>query len=123
MRKLLLSAAALLAAMSVNAQVFQMDGEAHGLTSDLSNVEAGHAWGSIEGAVDISNAFETQHKLVDNKIDDFTKVVIDGNEIITKGGVQGNDNPKDADGGNSAATFKEAVSGAAIRVCRIEWQC
>ena len=116
MRKLLLSAAALLAAMSVNAQVFQMDGEAHGLTSDLSNVEAGHAWGSIEGAVDISNAFETQHKLVDNKIDDFTKVVIDGNEIITKGGVQGNDNPKDADGGNSAATFKEAVSGAVIQL-------
>jgi len=116
MRKFLLSAAAFVAAMSVNAQVFQLDGEAHGLTSDLSPVEAGHVWGSIEGAVDISNAFETQHKLVDCKLDDFTKVVIDGNEILTKGGVQGNDNPKDADGGNSAASFKEAVSGAVIQL-------
>ena len=116
MRKFLLSAAAFVAAMSVNAQVFQLDGEAHGLTSDLSPVEAGHVWGSIEGAVDISNAFETQHKLVDCKLDDFTKVLIDGNEILTKGGVQGNANPKDADGGNSAATFKEAVGGAVIQL-------
>ena len=116
MKKFLLSAAALAVAMCANAQVFQMDGEAHGLTSDLSSVEAGHVWGSIEGAVDISNAFTTDHKLVDNKIDDFTKVIIDGNEILTKGGVQGNDNPKDEDGSNSAVSFKPAVGGAVIQL-------
>jgi len=116
MKKFLLSAAALVAAMSVNAQVFQMDAEAHGLTSDLSTVAAGYAWGSIEGAVDISNAFETDHKMVDCKMDDFTKVIIDGNEILTKGGVQGNDNPKDADGSNPAVTFIPAVSGAVIQL-------
>ena len=67
MKKILLSAMAFVAAMSANAQVFQMDGEAQGLTSDLSDVEAGKAWGSIDGALDISNAFATQHKVVDCK--------------------------------------------------------
>ena len=116
MKKILLSAVALVAAMSANAQVFQMDGESHGLTSDLSGVEAGYAWGSIDGAVDISNAFETQHKVVDCKNNNYTKVVIDGNEILTKGGVQGNDNPKDADGGNPALTLLPAVGGAVIQL-------
>jgi len=116
MKKFLLSAAALVVAMSANAQVFQLDGEAHGLTSDLSSVEAGHAWGSIEGAVDITNAFTTDHKLVDCKLDDFNKVVIDGNEILTKGGVQGNDNPKDGDGNNPATSFIPAVGGAVIQL-------
>jgi len=116
MKKFLLSAAAFIVAMSANAQVFQLDGEAHGLTSDLSSVEAGHVWGSIEGALDITNAFTTDHKLVDCKLDDFTKVIIDGNEILTKGGVQGNDNPKDADGSNPAVTFVPAVSGAVIQL-------
>ena len=116
MRKFLLSAAALVAAMSANAQVFQMVGGAHGLTSEVSPVAAGYAWGSIEGAIDISNAFDTDHKVVDCKNDDYNKVIIDGNEILTKGGVQGNDNPKDADGGNSAATFNQAVGGAVIQI-------
>ena len=116
MKKILLSAVALVAAMSANAQVFQMDGESHGLTSDLSGVEAGYAWGSIDGAIDISNAFETQHKVVDCKNNSYTKVVIDGNEILTKGGVQGNDNPKDADGGNPALTLLPAVGGAVVQI-------
>ena len=116
MKKILLSAVALVAAMSANAQVFQMDGESHGMTSDLSGVEAGYAWGSIDGAVDISNAFETQHKVVDCKNNSYTKVVIDGNEILTKGGVQGNDNPKDADGGNPALTLLPAVGGAVVQI-------
>jgi len=116
MKKFLLSAAALAVAMCANAQVFQMDGEAHGLTSDASNVPAGYAWGSIEGALDITNAFETGHKVADCKIDDFTKVLIDGNEILTKGGIQGSDNPKDADGGNPAVTFQPAVQGAVIQL-------
>jgi hypothetical protein len=116
MRKILLSAAALVVAMSANAQVFQMDGEAHGLTSETSNVAAGYAWGSIEGTIDISNAFETSHKVVDCKNNDFTKVIIDGNEILTKGGVQGSDNPKDADGSNPAVSFNQATSGAVIQI-------
>ena len=116
MKKILLSAMALVAAMSVNAQVFQVNGSEQGLTSDLAPVEAGKAWGSIEGAIDISNPFATDHKVVDCKNDDFTKVVIDGNEILTKDGVQGNDNPKDADGTGVGASLKEPVSGAVIEI-------
>lgn len=116
MKKILLSAVALVAAMSMNAQVFQMNGEAQGLSSDLSDVAAGKSWGAIDGAVDISNAFATQHKVVDCKNNDYIKVLIDGKEIVTTGGVQGNDNPKDADGGNPALTLKPAVSGAVIQL-------
>lgn len=114
MKKILLSAVALVAAMSVNAQVFQMDGEAQGLTSDLSNVDANKAWGAIDGALDIYNAFDTQHKIVDCKNNDYIKVLIDGNEILTKGGIQGNDNPKDADGTGVGISLKEPAGGAVI---------
>jgi hypothetical protein len=116
MKKFLLSAMALVAAMSVNAQVFKVSAEANGIGSDAVDVAAGKAWGSIEGVIDISNPFATQHKAVDCKNNDFNKVVIDGNEIETKDGVQGQDNPKDADGGNSAVTFKEATGGAVIQI-------
>ncbi len=116
MKKILLSALALVAAMSVNAQVFKVSAEANGIGSDAVDVEAGKAWGSIEGAIEVSNPFATQHKAVDCKNNDFNKVVIDGNEIETKDGVQGQDNPKDADGGNSAVTFKEATGGAVIQI-------
>jgi len=116
MKKVLLSAAALVVAMSMNAQVFKVSAEANGIGSDAVDVEAGKVWGSIEGALDISNPFATQHKAVDCKNNDFNKVVIDGNEIETKDGIQGQDNPKDAEGGNSAVTFKEATGGAVIQI-------
>ena len=116
MKKILLSVVAVFAAMSVNAQVFKVSAEANGIGSDLVDVEAGKAWGSIEGTIDISNPFATQHKSVDCKNNGFNKVIIDGNEIETKDGVQGNDNPKDADGNNPAVTLKEAVSGAVIQI-------
>ena len=116
MRKILLSALAIFAAMSVNAQVFKVSAEANGIGSDAVDVEAGKAWGSIEGVIDVSNPFATQHKSVDCKNNGFNKVIIDGNEIETKDGVQGQDNPKDADGGNPALTLKEAVSGAVIQI-------
>lgn len=114
MKKILLSAVALVAAMSANAQVFQMDGEAHNLTADLSSVAAGYSWGAIDGAITISNAFTTNHKLVDCKNDDYIKVIIDGNEIVTKNGIQGNDNPKDADGTGVGLSLKQPTSGAVI---------
>ena len=116
MKKILLSAAALVAAMSVNAQVFKVSAEANGITSDGVAIAADYAWGSIDGAIDISNAFETNHKAVDCKNNDFNKVIIDGNEIATADGIQGQDNPKDADGGNPALTLKPAVGGAVIKI-------
>ena len=61
MKKFLLSAAALVAAMSANAQVFKVSAEAHGITEGTL-IAAGYEWGQIEGAATITNAFETQHK-------------------------------------------------------------
>ena len=116
MKKILLSAVALVAAMSANAQVFKVSADAEGIGSDAVVVSAGKAWGSIDGALDISNPFETGHKKVDCKNNDYVKVLIDGNEIATSDGVQGQDNPKDADGGNPALTLKEAASGAVIQL-------
>ena len=115
MKKFLLSAVALVAAMSVNAQVLQINADDFGITSDGVAVEAGKAWGTAGGA-NFSNAFATQHKAVDCKNNDYIKVIIDGNEIVTAGGIQGQDNPKDADGGNPALTLQEAASGAVIQV-------
>lgn len=116
MKKFIFIVWALIAAISLNAQVFQMDGLEHGLTSDAKTVAAGYAWGSIEGAVDISNAFETQHMTLDCKNNDYNKIIIDGNEILTMGGIRGYDNPKDEDGGNPALTLKSPVGGAVIKI-------
>ena len=114
MKKILLSAVALVATMSANAQVFQMNGEDFGLSSDAVTVAADAAWGTIDGALDIYNAFETGHKLVDCKNNDYTKVIIDGNEILTKNGVQGQDNPKDADGTGVGISLLPPAGGAVI---------
>ena len=115
MKKILLSAVALVAAMNVNAQVFQMNAENFGITADGVAVEAGKQWADVDFAT-ISNPFATNHKLVDCKNNDYDKVTIDGNDIVTSNGVQGQDNPKDADGGNPALTLKPATSGAVIQI-------
>ena len=116
MKKILLSAVALVAALSANAQVFKVSADAEGIGSDAVGVAAGKAWGEISGVLAISNPFATDHKKVDCKNNDYNKVIIDGNEIATSDGVQGQDNPKDADGGNPALTLKEAASGAVIQL-------
>ena len=107
---------AFVAAMTVNAQVLQLNAESLGITdTDTGNdVAANTAWGSIDGAISVFNAFDTKHKPVNCKNDDFEIVNIDGTEILTAGGVQGQDNPKDADGGNPAVSLKEQTSGAVI---------
>ncbi len=117
MKKILLCAVAIFAAANMSAQeVFQVNGEDnHGLTSDLKDLAAGYEWGTTSYGR-ISNAFATQHKVVDCKNDNFNKVIFDGNEILTKQGVQGNDNPKDADGGNPALTLKAATEGAVVQI-------
>jgi hypothetical protein len=117
MKKFLLCAAALVVAMSVNAQEkFQVVGEDFGLNGESgTNVEAGTVW--YEGTnIKVSNAFATNHKVVDIKNHDYNTVTIDGTQFVTTGGIQGNDNPKDADGGNPALTLKPATSGAVIEI-------
>ena len=105
-----------LTVLSINAQVFKVSAAAHSITSDGVPIEAGYVWGVIDGAIEISNPFQTNHKAVDCKIDNFTKVIIDGNEIATSDGVQGNDNPKDEDGTGVGISLKDPKSGAVIQI-------
>ena len=116
MKKLLFCVIALVAVVSASAQIFKVDVAAHGITSGGNPVAAGYEWGKISDVLTISNAFATNHKTVVCTTNNYKKVIIDGNEIDASDGIQGNDNPKDEDGGNPALTLKPAVSGAVIKI-------
>ncbi|MBQ7421294.1 MAG: hypothetical protein IJV27_04040 [Prevotella sp.] len=116
MKKFLLSTAALVAAMSVNAQVLQINAEDNlGLGSDAVALTAGTSLGSIAGVIDAAVAFDDSYKALDCKNNDYNKVLIDGMEVLTKGGVQGNTNPSSGDG-SPANTLLTPVSGAVTQL-------
>jgi len=116
MKKSLLFVAALVCATAANAQVFQMNAESFNLTSDLSAeaVPAGQVWGETEYGT-FSNPFASQHKAVDCKNNNYNVVSFDGNEVTTGGGIQGNDNPKDADGANPGISLVAPSQGALVQ--------
>ena len=105
MKKLLLSAAALVAAMSVNAQeVCSFNpGNSLELADDGTTLLAGTVIGETASIVAKIGADDTYKK------QDATFTV--GNETVA-GGLQGATNPKDADTGVPATTLKEPASGA-----------
>lgn len=115
MKKYLLSAVAFVAAMSASAQVqvIQLDSEALGITSDGITVLKGSPFGSIDGVLEAYAAYDDTYKSVDCKNNDFTKVTFDAVEVLTKGGIQGQTNPKNDDG-SPANTLKPATGGAVI---------
>lgn len=114
MKKSLLFAAVAFCAATVNAQVFQMNAEEFGIGSDAVDVAAGFNWGSV-GGVEINNPFATQHKAVNCKNNNYNVVTFNGADVInTAGGVQGQDNPKDIDGGNPGVTLVKPATGAVV---------
>lgn len=116
MKKFLLSAAALVCAASVNAQVLQLNAEEFGLGSDAADVAAGTTWGAA-GSATFNNPFATQHKAVNCKNNNYNQVLFNGTDLVlTAGGVQGQDNPKDIDGGNPGVTLVAPATGAAVEV-------
>lgn len=116
MKKSLLFAAALACTAVANAQVFQMNGEDHGLTSEAAEVAQGYQWGAV-GDITILNAFTTATKLVDCKNNNYNVVTFaNTDQILTKNGVQGSDNPKDADGSNPGISLKEPIQGAVVQI-------
>ncbi|MBP5258583.1 MAG: hypothetical protein J6Z41_07615 [Prevotella sp.] len=115
MKKFLLSAAAVVVAMSANAQVLQINAdEALGLSGDLLSLSKDTEIGTIEGAITAFVPFDDSYKMLDCKNDGYNQVEIDGNIILTKGGMQGNTNPKDADGNAPANSLKAPAGGAVI---------
>ena len=106
MKKILLSAVAFMAAMTMNAQEvcsFNVD-NALGLDSDAgTTLTAGTVIGettSIVAKIGADNTYKPQS----------VQATVGGQDI--NGGLQGSDNPKDADSGTPSGTLKAPVSGA-----------
>lgn len=111
MRKILLSAVALVATMSVNAQEFcafnadeNADFAAIGLSSDKIAVVGGTIIGKTESVVAKIGA--------DDDYKSSSIGTISVGEASINGGLQGNTNPKDADGGVPATTLVAPAGGA-----------
>lgn len=106
MKKILLSAAAIFAAMSMNAQeicTFNAD-NVLGLDADNGTaLTAGTVIGSTESIVATIGADDTYKP-------QSATFTVNGSDIT--GGLQGATNPKDADGGTPASTLIQPASGA-----------
>ena len=106
MKKILLSAAAIFAAMSMNAQEFCSFNPDNALNLDAENGSALTA-GTVIG--------ETTSIVATIGADDTYKpqsATFTANGEIISGGLQGASNPKDADGGTPATTLIQPASGA-----------
>ena len=109
MKKILLSAAAIFAAMSMNAQeicTFNAD-NVLGLDADNGTaLTAGTVIGSTESIVATIGADDTYKP-------QSATFTVNGSDIT--GGLQGATNPKDADGGTPASTLLQPASGAFLQ--------
>ena len=109
MKKVFLLAAVAFAT-SANAQVVQFDAEGKlGLTGDVAPVSANTELGSNE-AIDAYIAFDDSYKASNIKNNDYNVVKIGGNEVQTKGGMQGSANPKDVNGNSPAGNVAEGTA-------------
>ena len=115
MKKFFFFAAALVASVSVNAQFVQFSHD--GLNADaVTAIPAGTALGSNDAFV-ATTAFEDSYKIVNLKNAGFGWVVVDGQVLCADTlGIQGNTNPKDADGNSPATAYTVPVSGAVFQV-------
>jgi len=114
MKKVFLLAAVAFAT-SANAQLIQIDATAQGLNPDDKDTPVELAEGTVLGtndAIDVAVAFKDNYKIVDNKAGGYNQIIFDGNVAVTKNGLQGQTNPKDADGNGPALTPKQPISGA-----------
>jgi hypothetical protein len=108
MKKVFLLAAVAFAT-SANAQVVQFDSEALGMTETVAEFAAETALGSND-AIDAYIAFTDSYKASNIKNNDYNVVKIGGNEVLTKGGMQGNTNPKDVNGNSPAGNVAEGTA-------------
>ena len=108
MKKVFLLAAVAFAT-SANAQVVQFDSEALGMTDTANEFAAETALGSND-AIDAYLAFTDSYKASNIKNNDYNVVKIGGNEVLTKGGMQGSANPKDVNGNSPAGNVAEGTA-------------
>ena len=109
MKKILLSAAAVFAAMSLNAQEICTFNPDNVLNLDADNgsaLTAGTVIGETESIVATIGADDSY------KPQEVASVI---NGAESKGGLQGSTNPKDADGGTPSSTLIQPASGAYLQ--------
>ena len=109
MKKILLSAAAVFAAMSLNAQEVAVFNADNALNLDSENgtaLTAGTVIGQTESIIATIGADDTYKP-------QSATFTVNGTEIT--GGLQGATNPKDADGGVPATTLIQPASGAFLQ--------
>ena len=109
MKKILLSAAAVFAAMSLNAQEICTFNPDNVLNLDADNgsaLTAGTIIGETESIIATIGADDSY------KPQDVASII---NGAESKGGLQGSTNPKDADGGTPSSTLIQPASGAYLQ--------
>ena len=109
MKKILLSAAAVFAAMSLNAQeicTFNPDNVMNLDADNGSALTAGTIIGETESIIATIGADDSY------KPQDVASII---NGVESKGGLQGSTNPKDADGGTPSSTLIQPASGAYLQ--------
>ena len=119
MKKVLLSAVAIMAAMSLNAQeMCQVNADALGVGSDAVALDPGTVIASSDN-VTISAAFaDTWKKVTVNgpKVNESTFQTVTYGTLEMKGdGIQGQSNPKDAAGNNPATPVSVPAEGSVFK--------
>ncbi|MCM1078930.1 MAG: hypothetical protein NC344_05245 [Bacteroidales bacterium] len=124
MKKFLLFAFAVAAAMNANAQAVSIvgpdwcsaNGSADGGATAFE-VAAGTVICSIDGAAEMANGATTTFKIAGSTANGFNAIDADGMVVdASLQAVQGQDNPRDADGGNGWQTFKAPATGAFLKI-------
>lgn len=115
MKKFFLFAAALVASVSVNAQYISLSKE--GLNQDEAvAVAAGTSFGAND-EIATSAAFDDTYKVVGIKHEGYYDFQIDGAAVGADTlGIQGQTNPKDADGSNPANACTKVATGAVLQI-------
>ena len=115
MKKFFLFAAALVASVTVNAQYITLRNAAV-FSSDSVALAAGTALGSND-EIAVSTAFADGYKTPVLKHEGYYDFQIDGAALnVDTIGIQGQTNPKDADGKNPALACTKVVSGAVLQI-------
>lgn len=123
MKKFFFFAAALLSSAAMMAEVYTVNQENYPTEAeakagaDKTAVAAGDVL-YTGTAFDVKNPFATTYQRVGLSANDYKILKFAGAEVIVvdQWGIQGNDNPKDANGGNPATTLLEPTQGAAYQV-------
>ncbi len=108
MKKIFTLIAVAACTLAANAQYTEFD------TSSLSDVAAGTVMGTSSNGIVAKTGFADQCKIVGVSASGYTTINIAGTDYSVAGGYQGNNNAKDADGGNPANTGLVAASGSVL---------